>query len=77
MYSSHRNVFGSVAVAALFLFIIHLTFKPLTSVDLRALVDEIYHTGASRQKELSSSSSRYVMLLLFNRIGVCVDMTMG
>lgn len=76
MPSSPRKLFVSVAVAALFLLIVHFTFEPLTSGDLRALVDGTYHADETLQKE-TGSSYRYAMLLLLVRIGVRIDMTTG
>jgi hypothetical protein len=76
MPTSHRKLFVSVAVAALFLLIVHLTFKPLTSGDLRALVDGTYHEDESLKKQ-TGPSYRNAMLLLLDRIGVCIDMTTG
>jgi hypothetical protein len=76
MPTSHRKLFVSVAVAALFLLIVHLTFKPLEFGDLRALVDGTYHEDESLKKQ-ASPSYRYAMLLLLDRIGVCIDMTTG
>ena len=76
IHSSHRKVFVSVTVATLFLLIAHFTFEPLIFGDLRALDDGIYRTGNSCQKEIIPFY-RYVMLLLVDRIDVCVDMTAG
>ena len=76
MPSSHRKLFVSVAVAALFLLIVNFTFEPLTSGDLRALVDSTYHADELLQKE-TGPSYRYVMRLFLDWIGVCIDMTTG